>query len=123
MIGITISKSKLHVISWALEVSSSIPAIDLDIVPLELIPIHHLLRTLGASTGVVFTPLGRLRGGNRRIGARVGNAATEGLMVHVRLAASAKNGRRSETVPRRKIDSKITYPFGTQPHYAQIESR
>jgi hypothetical protein len=38
-----------------------------------------------------------LRSRNRRVGVRVGNAAPEGLMVHVRLAASARKREKVST--------------------------
>ena len=60
----------------------------MDVVPIKLVPIDHLLGTFDALGSIIFTPYGWLGGSDRRNGSGSSDFTSEALMVDVRLAAT-----------------------------------
>lgn len=63
---------------------------NLDVVAVELIPVEHLLRSLGAGAWIPLAPDGRFGGGDRSMGSRPGHVATERYVVHVGLTTTCR---------------------------------
>lgn len=84
----TIWESKLAVVRRRLKVSSQIVSVNVDVHSLVLVPVDHLLGTLGATVRVSFAPDGRLRDADGGGAPGVRDLALESLVVHVGLSAS-----------------------------------
>lgn len=70
--------------------SLEIVPVNLDVVAVELMPVEHLLRSLGAGAWIPFAPDGSLTGGDRSMGSSAGHGATVGYHVHVRCTATCR---------------------------------
>jgi len=92
----TVSKAHFPVVPRALWLPGRIPSRNVDIVAFLLVPVDHLLGALNTCPWVVFAPDGRLWLSDRCVGTWARDFATEGLVVHIRLATSTSKNQSTD---------------------------
>lgn len=91
----TVRKPQFRVVRRRARAPCEIHTLHVDIVPFELVPVHHLLRAADAARRAVFAPCGRRSGGKRGTAGGAGDFAFEALHVHVGFAAAGTVGVRA----------------------------